>query len=231
MRARGTRNYNITLEVRYVSGDYWKYNEHTLFKHRILRYYLSIWSSKLGSVSEDLGFWDCFAGRGTYAKGQPGSPIIALEESQNCWNAKRQIKLSCVFVEKGKSNFEKLQETLRAMYGDLENERWFAYNSDYAEIYKRALSGEISELRYLITKPTLFFLDPIGFKGMSLDVVKKMMSKRSCEVLITLMVENIKRHRKNPATMTHFKKMFGVDDLSKLDQICKNSRPEAEIKD
>jgi three-Cys-motif partner protein len=188
-----------------------------------------LWSSKLGSASNELAFWDCFAGKGTYDGGQPGSPLQVLEESQRCWNGRRKIKLTCVFIEKDRNNFKELRETLRELYPDLENDRWFAYNSDYVDILDSAMNGEIEELQTLVRKPSLFFLDPFGFKGLSLGTIQKMMSRRSCEVLITLMVESIKRHRKTSRVIDHFKRMFGVDDLTRLNEICSKPHPEAEI--
>jgi three-Cys-motif partner protein len=212
-----------------VSEEYWKYNEHTSYKHSILNYYLRLWSSILGSASKELVVWDCFAGRGTYAGGQPGSPLHMLEESQRCWNSERQVKLSCVFIERDRNNFEELQTTLRKLYPELENDRWFVYNSDYLDIFNGAIDGEIEELKNLIKKPALFFLDPIGFKGLPLTAIREMMSRSSCEILITLMVESIKRHRNTPSVVQHFKKMFGVDEIERLNDICSDSKPEAKI--
>lgn len=192
-----------------MSSEYWKYNDHTSYKHRILRYYLTIRSSKLGSAS-DIVFWDCFAGKGTYDRGQPGSPLIAMEESEKCWNGKRKTKLSCVFIEKRRKNYEELKQLLQSLYPDLENDGWFIYNSDYIDTYKQAVDGTISELNLLTEKPSLFMLDPFGFKGVPLEMTNDMMSRSSWEVLITLMVEDIKRHRNNPKVMKHFQKMFSV---------------------
>lgn len=209
--------------------EYWKYSEHTSYKHSILSYYLSMWSTILGSASKDVVFWDCFAGRGTYAGGQPGSPLLAMEESRKCQTGKKVINLSCVLIEKDRANYKELKKNLRELYPESENETWFVYNSDYIDIYERVENGEIEELQHLKRKPTLFFLDPIGFKGMPLDIIRRMMSRRRCEVLITLMVENIKRHRNNVSVQNHFKEIFGVDDLTRLNEICARPKPEAKI--
>ncbi len=152
-----------------------------------------------------------------------------MAESERCWSRNKKIKLSCVFIEKKKEDFKNLRNTLRIIYPESENERWFVYNSNYIDIYNKANTGTISELTDLIGRPTLFFIDPIGFKNVPLTIVQNMMSKKSCEVLITLMVENIKRHRNSPSVMKHFKEMFGITDLIRLDDICRNPRSESLI--
>jgi len=59
----------------------WPLEAHTAAKHEILRRYLSAWYPKLANSGRNsrLVVLDGFCGPGIYAKGEKGSPIIALE--------------------------------------------------------------------------------------------------------------------------------------------------------
>src|SRR5665648_289999 len=60
----------------------WGYTEHTKIKHEILSKYLETWIRILGVKYKKLYYIDCFAGRGIYADGTAGSPIIALQSAK-----------------------------------------------------------------------------------------------------------------------------------------------------
>ncbi|MFW9888457.1 MAG: three-Cys-motif partner protein TcmP [Candidatus Thorarchaeota archaeon] len=231
MCKRGAIDFKSRDVVSFPSGkdeQYWNYSTHTSIKHRILSYYLRLWSSKLGSVANQIVFWDCFAGRGVYYEGQPGSPLLVLEESRRCGE---RVKLICICIEKDTSSFKTLQATLRKLYPEMENDRWFAFNSNYIDIYHQAMNGDIHELDGLTTCPSLFFLDPTGFKDIPLSIVRNMMSRSAREVFITLMVEDVKRHRRNEKVLHHFKELFGEERLDELDDLCGQPNPELAIAD
>ena len=56
----------------------WEYREHTRVKHILLEKYLAAWVPILGKWNPKICYFDGFAGRGEYADGSLGSPIIAL---------------------------------------------------------------------------------------------------------------------------------------------------------
>ncbi len=206
---------------------------HTTVKHRLLSYYLSIWTRILGSWRRNLIFWDCFAGRGDYSNGEPGSPLIAMEESERCFregNAKgRPIELTCVFIEQRKDNYLYLRSLLRTLYPDEEGHRWRLYHGNFVDIYHNLRMVSNSEPFFQRDYPGLFFLDPYGFKGLPLSTVRHIMGRRRQEVMIVLMAETIKRFVNQSSNAQHFKDLFGVDDLSDLQRLAGESEPERKI--
>ncbi len=63
----------------------WPLEPHTEAKHAILKSYLQAWApilarraKKLGLENKPLRFIDGFAGPGIYEKGEPGSPVLAV---------------------------------------------------------------------------------------------------------------------------------------------------------
>ncbi len=57
----------------------WSYELHTRVKHEILTGYLSAWIKILGGHGGTVHYVDAFAGRGRYATGEAGSPLLVLD--------------------------------------------------------------------------------------------------------------------------------------------------------
>jgi len=60
--------------------------------------------------------------------------------------------------------------------------------------------------------PTFAFIDPFGWTGAPFPVVAGIMARRSCEVLVTFMYEEINRFIGNPDQEANFDTFFGTPD-------------------
>ena len=69
--------------------DKWIYKEHTRVKHELLDKYLGGWLPILGRWNRRLIIVDGFAGRGEYADGSDGSPVIILRKAAELINRPR----------------------------------------------------------------------------------------------------------------------------------------------
>lgn len=49
-----------------------------ILKHGILKRYLPLYATKVGSVAGEVVYLDCYAGPGLYGDGSDGSPALAL---------------------------------------------------------------------------------------------------------------------------------------------------------
>src|SRR3954466_8975524 len=59
---------------------YWlEYSNLQRVKHDLIRFYLGGWFPKLGSWAGRVSYFDTHAGRGSYATGELGSPLVALD--------------------------------------------------------------------------------------------------------------------------------------------------------
>lgn len=205
----------------------WSLDEHTRRKHRVLSYYLQIWSQILGNPFANLVYWDFFAGRGDYSGGEPGSPLIAMDISEKRFqegNSRgRPINMTCIFVEKDKQCFYYLQDLLRDLYPDLERKRWWLYHGDCRTIYDRLKQSD--EIRVCNMRvPQFFFLDPYG-PNIPLEMIRGLMSPQYREAMITIMTEFVTRWVSEPPQETNLKSMFGVDDLITLKVLCQGENP------
>lgn len=62
--------------------------------------------------------------------------------------------------------------------------------------------------------PTFAFIDPFGFSGVPFALIKRLLSKPRCEVLITFMVDSINRWIDHPGQhiTNHIAELFGTPD-------------------
>jgi hypothetical protein len=97
------------------STDTWDADPHTLVKHRILKTYLDAWAPILSHAkaidSAELLFVDGFAGPGTYATGEPGSPVVAINAIlDHMHNMPRPVRF--IMIENRPDRFEKLRSII-----------------------------------------------------------------------------------------------------------------------
>ncbi len=202
-------------------GAIWPAAPHTLAKHQILRRYLQAWFPIIDSWSDSLIYLDGFCGPGRYTGGEPGSPIIALQEA-----------LGHIARLTGEVLFEfsdidgKKIENLRSEILRLDLPPNFKVNAKCCT-FEESLE-EVLDRYYGRKQPPVFALiDPFGFKGLPYSLIKKLMLNESCECLITFMADPIVRFLGlENEIRTHIESVFGTSeavdialgsDLSRVD--------------
>jgi three-Cys-motif partner protein len=191
----------------------WNIEPHTTAKHEILRHYLEAWFPILGRWNGRVLFIDGFAGPGIYAKGEPGSPLIALETLLGHASFNR---LSCEFVflfmEPNEDRAASLNAQLATFFAahpkpkNVQVEVLKTTFEDAAQSVLKQLDEQKSRLA-----PTFAFIDPFGFSGMPLDLICRLLSFNKCEVFLNFMYDWVTRFVDNPEQQDNFKRLFGTD--------------------
>ncbi len=148
--------------------------EWSRWKHEILRRYLPKFAGILGSRHRRIFYVDAFAGAGTYSKDDvpvPGSPLIAASlgaaiVQANAESNKWPYELHCINIEPDSHHFLEL----------------CAATSSYPQSIIQNLHGTFYErlstiLSAVGSHPTLFFLDPFGYKGMEWDTISALAAR------------------------------------------------------
>lgn len=188
----------------------WEYKEHTEVKHKILEKYLSTWITILGKWNERICYFDCFAGRGEYDDGTFGSPVRAIKIAHR--KAKDYGEMTLTFIEKDTENYNNLKHVLEVTRQKNENPdkiTFYMINSDFSTAATQIFHYIDSKSE--IIAPSLFFVDPFGYSGVPLDIIKKILSYPKTEVFFTFMVSSITRfitHKPISKTLTA---LFGTD--------------------
>jgi three-Cys-motif partner protein len=158
--------------------------EWSQWKHRLLHHYLAQFAGIVGSTHGTVYYIDGFAGEGQYRNPpEDGSPVIAAKIAFDTPQS-RGYRLRCINIEP--EHYNALCESTAA-FGPLIVENrpgTFRDNLD-------------SVLSTIGDHPALFFLDPMGHKGMEWDVVTRIVARaRSAitEVLLNFYVTRIDLH-------------------------------------
>ena len=206
----------------------WIYREHTAAKHEVYRKYLEPWINKLTYLNEvrnrhnKIRIVDCFAGRGSYVRTEgcdgvelrhidtptdlPGSPQIILDKAT--YRSDEFEVAECVFIEYNKNNFEILEETINGTQGIADN------------VDVRCVNGAFQEEILDIVEdtdgsdcPTLFFIDPFGFKSLDYDVITEIGSTPQFELIITFMQRDMNRFLEVDFHEEAMENVFGTPDF------------------
>ncbi len=166
-------------------GDFFeRKREWSRWKHRLLHHYLAQFAGIVGSTHRAVFYVDGFAGEGRY-KDPPedGSPIIAAKIAAQT-PADRGYSLRCFNVEP--ECFEELQAATAAFGSSTVTN----LEGTFRENLDRVLAETSDD-------PALFFLDPMGHKGMEWDVVMRVVQRaRSAitDILLNFYITRIDVH-------------------------------------
>jgi three-Cys-motif partner protein len=187
----------------------WQLEPHTRAKHEILKRYLQAWMVILsqGKFSEIL-YIDGFAGPGEYEGGEVGSPIIALDTALG-FKPPLIAKVHFLFVEErdDRADLLRKQVALRVRPPN------FRVIVEGGVTFETAFTGRYpSFVRNGRLIPTFAFIDPFGWTGAPFNLVKQILARRSCEVFVNFMYEEINRFIGHPDQVANFNSFFGTDE-------------------
>lgn len=190
----------------------WEAEAHTLAKHRILRHYLHAWFPILARYHSKIVYIDGFAGPGSYIRGEEGSPLIALRallEHQHIAQISKAHQYRFVFIEKEPERAEYLEAEL-AIFGSSinwpENVKFEVVTGEFAV----EIGGVLDRLENegFGSAPRFTFVDPFGYAGTPMRVIKRLVETPRSEVLIFFPYPSIERFAGYLPQEEHFNELF-----------------------
>nr|AGC71477.1 hypothetical protein [uncultured bacterium A1Q1_fos_91] len=193
----------------------WDMQPHTQAKHRILQGYLGAWFQIIGTSmpkAERALYVDGFAGPGRYVGGEVGSPIVAVEAARVAAKNSK-IPLRLVFIEEDRARCDHLNQALHPHRQDRERPQRLDIRDPIRGDCEEQLSRTLDryEAKGKSFGPALVFLDQFGYSDVSLDLIRRLMSHKSCEVFTYLHADGILRFINDPAKESALTKAFGGD--------------------
>ncbi|KJC64482.1 three-Cys-motif partner protein TcmP [Agreia bicolorata] len=193
----------------------WAIEPHTSAKHAILRHYLNAWFPVLSSWSKRVVFIDGFAGPGSYAGGEPGSPELALRTLLDHGHATRMKETQFVFIF-NEFNTERHAE-LEAHVDKLsvEHKGWpknvvvKVHNDNFKTVAEQILTS-LGDDRMA---PTFAFVDPFGYKDVPLELIARLMKYKQSELFIYWDANSANRFATGNIVDEHFEALFGTDEF------------------
>lgn len=157
-----------------------------------------------------IAYIDLFAGPGRYADGTKSTPLLVLEKAIG--HDVMRDRLVAIFNDKDEANTNSLQEAINGLPGvDTLKHR--------PQVSSHEVGEEIVKMfEQMKLVPTLFFVDPWGYKGLSLRLVNSVLKDWGCDCIFFFNYNRINMGLNNEAVREHMNALFGqerADDLRK----------------
>jgi len=187
----------------------WELSPHTAAKHKILRRYLGAWFPIMKRESRVV-YLDGFAGPGQYIGDEPGSPIIALDTART-HAAPLSEEFVFLFIEQDPDRADHLTKQIEALKCPA-NFKIDVRCGDFEPTLTRMLD-EIDQTQSSLA-PTFAMIDPFGFEGIPLNLMKRLLANPKCEVFVSFMASFMNRFLNHPNDVirAHIRAVFGGDE-------------------
>jgi three-Cys-motif partner protein len=199
-------------------GFFREQREASAIKGDIVAKYLVAWGFVVAPRAGDrVVYFDPFAGPGRYEDGNKATPIVVLEAAAGHPQLKK--KLISVFRDVSKEHCEALRKNIRDASGidDLSHPP--------VVICEEADLGLASHFSQQDLRPTFAFLDPCGFKGVTLDLVNSLIKDWGCDCLFFFNYNEVNRWLAHEGVAIHIEALFGAARAERLRAEANGLRP------
>jgi three-Cys-motif partner protein len=208
-----------------VNEFFQEQREQSLIKSRIVSKYFSAWANVILATvkkqpyrDQKMAYIDLFAGPGRYDDQSKSTPLLVLETIIN--NPDLRGRMVTYFNDKDKANIESLKKEIGRLNGidGLKYPPVF-YNDEVGDEFAKNFDQS-----HLV--PTFFFVDPWGYKGLSLNLVSSIIKDWGCDCVFFFNYNRINMGINNDAIKQHMISLFGENGLNNLrDKIEKIESP------
>ncbi len=190
--------------------------EQSLIKATIVAKYFNVWANVIiatqkkypGRSSGKIAYIDLFAGPGRYRDGAQSTPLKILENAIN--NPEIRDHLVTMFNDKDEENAQSLEKAIAELPGI----KTLKY---YPQVNNEEVGEEIVKMfERMKLIPTLFFVDPWGYKGLSLRLVNSVLKDWGCDCIFFFNYNRINMGLSNPIFKSHMDALFGEARAEKL---------------
>jgi len=187
--------------------------EQSRVKSEIVEEYFFTWARIISSsLDRDrrsqggrIGYVDLFAGPGRYTSGAMSTPLRILETA--IADPIFSQRLVTIFNDKDEAHVKRLQEAIESLPG-------YEKLKYKPEIRNQEVGTEIAkEFEDSHTIPMLAFIDPWGYKGLSLGLVNAFLKDWGCDCIFFFNYNRINAGLTNPSVEKHMTALFGDDAL------------------
>lgn len=190
--------------------------DQSLVKSAIVSKYFDAWASVIINTQKKfrtknnskIAYIDLFSGPGIYEDGTKSTPILILEKAIN--NIDIRERLLTIFNDKNKNFVQLLEKTINQLSG-ISNLK-FKPKFYTEEVGDRMI--EIFEQVNLV--PTLFFVDPWGYKGLSLRLINSVLKDWGSDCIFFFNYRRINMGLQNLIFKEHMDVLFGEERAEKL---------------
>lgn len=186
--------------------------EQSKVKARIVTKYFRAWAKVMISTVRGHGnriaYVDLFSGPGKYKDGTPSTPLMVLEKTLA--DPDMSSMLVTLFNDKNPENAATLEQTIDAL-SEIKRLKF------KPQIRSEEVGSEIVKL-FEETRlvPTLLFVDPWGYKGLSLKLISSVLKDWGCDCVFFFNYNRINPGINNPTVSEHMDTLFGEEGANRI---------------
>lgn len=183
--------------------------EQSLVKGTIVEKYFDAWAAIIisaqkarPSTPQRLAYVDLFAGPGRYKDGAASTPLRVLERAIATEDYCE--RLITVFNDRDATSVRALERAIREL-PEIDRLR------NVPRVWNEDVGSQIATRLSSIKKvPTLAFIDPWGYKGLTLQLVDAFLKDWGCDCLFFFNYGRINAGLSNPLVRSHMEALFGA---------------------
>jgi three-Cys-motif partner protein len=186
--------------------------QQSIIKTTIVAKYFRAWARVVSrpakSHGNKIGYIDLFAGPGTYADGTKSTPIVILEMAIHDKDLSQM--LVTVFNDASEDCCRSLSDAVFSMPGIGSLKHQPIINN---AVVGKQIESIFSDMHLI---PSLIFLDPWGYKGLTLTLFESFLKDWGCELIFFFNYNRINMGLTNPKVIEHMDAMFGTERADDL---------------
>ncbi len=184
--------------------------EQSLVKSTIVAKYFSVWANviintqkRYPQYAQKIAYIDLFAGPGRYQDGAQSTPLKILNHALS--NSDLKERLVTIFNDKDTEN----SRSLSGVISEIPNIKELAY---FPDVWNEEVGENIvAQFEQMNLIPTLFFVDPWGYKGLSLRLVNSVLKDWGCDAIFFFNYNRINMGLNNEMVTSHMDSLFGKE--------------------
>jgi len=186
--------------------------EQSIVKAEIVHKYFWAWSKVIIPSAkkgcQKIGYIDLFSGPGRYKDGTRSTPLLILEKAIQ--DADMRKMLVTIFNDRDINNSQSLEKAINEMPG-IQNlsHKPLVFNSEVG----KDIEDQFKRMNLI---PTLFFVDPWGYKGLSLGLINSVIKNWGCDCIFFFNYNRINMGLNNEIVKQHMNALFGQDRANNL---------------
>ena len=193
-----------------ISNDFFfaEQSEQSAVKAHIVSSYFAAWSRIISKWETPMLYFDLFCGPGKYGNDKLAAPLLIIQKTLQ--DPKIQSKMNFVFNDKDSTNISMLKQSIEQMDKDLKLR-------DKIQFYNETVEKDFY-LRINIPHniPMLSFVDPFGYKGLTINLIEKLISNKGSDCIFFFNYNRINMALSNTKFDEHLKNIFGSKRLYEL---------------
>lgn len=201
--------------------------EQSAVKAEIVEKYFDAWARIMANTQNEhadrlgtkkkLAYIDLFAGPGRYRNGAMSTPLKVLQKAID--NELYRERLLTYFNDKDEENARGLEKAIAELPG-------IEKLTHAPHVMNEEVGSKIAaQFEKMNIVPTLAFIDPWGYKGLSLRLVNAFLKDWGCDCIFFFNYNRINPGLGNPKVKEHMEALFGEERVATLAAQLKDLSP------